>query len=168
MEFVIRFRQSARSFRSSLHRLWRASPSYAEINRPFLVIDKDRRSKWSGRRLKVIRRDRYRCRGCDRRGDEVTLEIHQIQSGASDVAGMLALCPNCRELANALGLCGVHIPDFLRQLWCHLHHSVSGTDPAAGSGASSMLEPVYSASLLHLTFPQADEFNEEYPGEESE
>jgi hypothetical protein len=27
---------------------------------------------------------------------------------------------------------------------------------------------LYSASLLHLTFPQADEFNEEYPGEESE
>jgi hypothetical protein len=26
----------------------------------------------------------------------------------------------------------------------------------------------YSASLLHLTFPQADEFNEEYPREESE
>jgi hypothetical protein len=26
----------------------------------------------------------------------------------------------------------------------------------------------YSASLLHLTFPEADEFNEEYPGEESE
>jgi hypothetical protein len=127
--FVIRFRQAARSFRSSLQRLRRASPGSEEINRPLLVIAKNSRPNWSGLRLKVIRRDRFRCRGCDRPGDEVTLEIHQIQPGASDVAGVLALCPNCRELANARGLSGIHIPDFLRQLWCHLHHSVPRTDP---------------------------------------
>ena len=71
--------------------------------------------------MKIVRRDRYRCRGCDRRGDEVTLEIHQIRPGASDMSGMLALCPRCRQLARAFQLSGDHIPDFLLQLSRHLH-----------------------------------------------
>ncbi len=117
MEFTIRFRQAAQMLR-----LFERLRLGSQCNRPNPAIDS--RLNWSGQRMKVVRRDRYRCRGCDRRGDEVTLEIHQICPGASDMAGMLALCPNCRELANAFQLSGDHIPDFLRQLWRHLHHSV--------------------------------------------
>lgn len=132
MEFTIRFRQAAQMF-GLLQRLRRGSQG----KRPSLVIDSP--LSWSGQRMKVVRRDRYRCRGCDRRGDEVTLEIHQICPGASDIAGMLALCPNCRELANTFQLSGDHIPDFLRHLWRHLHHSTPNASPtrtiAEGVGA---------------------------------
>ncbi len=72
--------------------------------------------------MKIVRRDRYRCRGCDRKGDEVTLEIHQIFPGASEVSEMLALCTNCRAVASAFQLAGTDVPDLLRQLWRHLHH----------------------------------------------
>ncbi len=122
MEFTIRLRQAVQMFRF-LPQLRLAS----QCNRLGPAIDSQ--VNWSGQRMKVVRRDRYRCRGCDRRGDEVTLEIHEICPGASDIAGMLALCPNCRELANAFHLSGAHIPDFLRQLWRHLHHSTSNMGP---------------------------------------
>lgn len=121
MEFVNRFRHSAQTLRSSLLRLRRTPLPSEERNRPFLVAGKYRRTNWSGQRLKVVRRDRYRCRGCDRKGDEVTLDIHLIHPGASSIDGMLSLCPNCRELANTLKLSADHIPDFLRQLWRPLH-----------------------------------------------
>ncbi len=133
MKFPIRLRQAVQMFRF-LPQLRLAS----QCNRPSPAIDN--RVSWSGRRMKVVRRDRYRCRGCDRRGDEVTLEIHQICPGASDTAGMLALCPNCLELANAFQLSGAHIPDFLRQLWRHLHHSVPNMGPTRSHAEGAVAE----------------------------
>lgn len=121
MELVTRIRHSAQSLQSSLLWLCRTPRSSDNISRPFLIADQDRRTNWSGQRLKVVRRDRYRCRGCDRKGDEVTLDIHLIRPQASDINAMLALCPNCRGLANRLKLSCDHIPDFLRQLWCNFH-----------------------------------------------
>ncbi len=114
MEFTIRFQQTAQIFRS-LQRPRLGS----ECNQPRLVIDSPR--SWSEQRMKIVRRDRYRCRGCDRRGDEITLEIHRICPGACGIAGMLALCPRCRQLAKAFQLSGDHIPDFLHQLSRHRH-----------------------------------------------
>jgi hypothetical protein len=55
----------------------------------------------------------------------MSLGVHPIQPELLDVAEMLALCPNCQGLANAIGLSGIDIPDFLRQLWPHLYHSSS-------------------------------------------
>lgn len=138
MEFTIRLREVSQMFRF-LQRLGLSS----QCNRPALLTDS--RLSWSVQRMKVVRRDRYRCRGCDRRGDEVTLEIHQICPGASDISAMLALCPNCRELANAFHLSGAHVPDFLRQLWRHLHHSTSNAGPtqttAEGAGGEVSSQP---------------------------
>ena len=122
MEFTIRLRQAVQMFR-----FLQRPRLDSHCDRSGLVIDSP--LSWSGQRMKVVRRDRYRCRSCDRRGDEVTLEIHQICPGASDITGMLTLCPNCRELANAFQLSGTHIPDFLRQLWRHLHHSTPNMGP---------------------------------------
>lgn len=136
MEFVNLFRYSAQSLRSPL--LWlRRTPRLAhEIRRPFLIADNGRRSNWSGQRLKVVRRDRYRCRGCDRKGDEVTLDVHLIHPEASSIDAMLSLCPNCLELASTLKLSGNHIPDFLRQLWRLLHHSGIRISPRQTSAES--------------------------------
>lgn len=121
MELVTCIRHSAQSLQSSLLWLCRTPRSSDRISRRSLIADPDHGKNWSRQRLKVVRRDRYRCRGCDRKGDEVTLDIHLIRPQASDVNAMLALCPNCRELANRLKLNADHIPDFLRQLWCNLH-----------------------------------------------
>jgi len=105
----------------SFLRLWPLSP----IDRRVVVANKDDRSDWQQQKLKIIRRDRYRCRGCDKRGDEMSLGVYPIQPELLDVVEMLALCPNCQGLANATGLSGIDIPDFLRQLWRHVYHSSS-------------------------------------------
>jgi hypothetical protein len=105
----------------SFLRLWSLSP----IDQQFMTVSKDRRSDGQQQKLKIIRRDRYRCRGCDKRGDEVSLGVHPIRPELSNGTGMLALCANCQRLANAIGLSGIDIPDFLRQLWRHLYHSSS-------------------------------------------
>jgi hypothetical protein len=120
-------------------------------DRPFLVSQNHRPIHWSGRRLKVVRRDRYRCRGCDRKGDEVTLDVHPIHPEASEVDAMLSLCPSCRELANTLHLSSSHIPDFLRQLWGQLLHST----PTTGTTQKNFKSAVDSTLLPQIqTNPQ--------------
>jgi hypothetical protein len=100
--------------------------------------------------LKVVRRDRYRCRGCDRKGDEVTLDIHLIYPGATGIDAMLSLCPNCQETANALKLSSHHIPDFLRQLWRPLHHTGARISPHR-----ELVESIPVDSLLQQPKKQA-------------
>ena len=51
----------------------------------------------------------------------MTLKIHQIRPGASQVEDFLTLCASCRVLARNLELQGLAIPDFLRLLWRDLH-----------------------------------------------
>jgi hypothetical protein len=154
MRLAIWFRQAFRRFRLYLQRLSLDSPRFEKSNRLLLIVSKDHQPNWSGQRLKIIRRDRHRCRGCDRTGEEVVLEIHQIQPGASDPTEMVALCPNCRNLASVLGLTGTHIPDFLRLLWRHLHHSTPTTSPqpllesSVGSRDRSLGETAYQ-TLRH-------------------
>ena len=78
--------------------------------------------KWSRLRMRALSRDRSRCRGCDTKGDEVTLRIHPIRPDASNLSGLVALCVKCDELANDKKLQGASIPEFLRHLWRHIHH----------------------------------------------
>ena len=78
--------------------------------------------RWSRLRMRVLCRDHFRCRGCDRKGDEITICIHLIESGGCDLDAMLTLCTQCEHLANEMKLQGASIPDFLRLLWRHLHH----------------------------------------------
>jgi hypothetical protein len=94
------------------------------LERPFLVEPKETSHTWLRIRSRVLRRDRRRCRGCDRKKGEVTLKIHQIRPGAIQVGDALTLCLSCRALAKNLELKGVDIPDFLRHLWRHLHRRV--------------------------------------------
>lgn len=117
----VQVRNMTRSFISFLHRLW----GFAQIDWQVVTVRKEGRSNGQQQKLKIIRRDRYRCRGCDKRGDERSLRVHPIRPELQNGAGMLALCPNCRELASANGLDGIDIPDFLRHLWRHLYHSSS-------------------------------------------
>jgi hypothetical protein len=78
-------------------------------------------SEWSRLRMRTLRRDRSRCRGCDVKGDEITLRVHSIRSGMSHPDALLTLCIKCLDLATEKRLQGVTIPDFLRHLWRHLH-----------------------------------------------
>jgi hypothetical protein len=72
--------------------------------------------------MRALRRDHSRCRGCDRKGDEITLYIHLIEAGGHDLDAMVTLCTQCEQLASELKLQSASIPDFLQQLWRHLHH----------------------------------------------
>jgi hypothetical protein len=139
----VQVRDMTRSFISFLHRLW----GFAQINRQVVTVRKEGRSNGQQQKLKIIRRDRYRCRGCDKRGDERSLRVHPIQPELLDAAGMLALCPNCQGLANANGLTGIDIPDFLRHLWRHLYHSSS--KPIISENAIDIRLPKPPGSLQH-------------------
>jgi hypothetical protein len=83
---------------------------------------KELECKWSRLRMRALSRDRSRCRGCDTKGDEVTLRIHPIRRDASDLNGLVTLCVKCGDLANNQKLEGSSIPEFLRHLWRHIHH----------------------------------------------
>ena len=72
--------------------------------------------------MRALRRDYSRCRGCDRKGDEITLHIHLIELGRCDLDAMLTLCAQCEYLASEMKIQSANIPDFLQQLWRHLHH----------------------------------------------
>jgi hypothetical protein len=119
MALAIRFRQTARSVHLWVQRLLGASHSRDSCDVRSTIC--------SWQRWQVVRRDHSRCRGCDRRGDEVTLEVHPIEPEVSEIDGLLTLCPSCRALANVFQLTDANIPDFLRQLWRHLHHSAPKT-----------------------------------------
>jgi hypothetical protein len=77
---------------------------------------------WPRLRMRALRRDHSRCRGCDRKGDEITLYIHLIEAGGHDLDAMVTLCTQCEHLASEMKLQSASIPDFLQQLWRHLHH----------------------------------------------
>lgn len=113
------------------HRYWAAlARAYSKLwldrnlDRPFLVEMKKAPHNWIRMRLRILRRDRYRCRGCDKKAGEVTLRVHQIRPGVSHPDDVLTLCIGCRSLAKNLELKGINIPDFLRHLWRHLHRPV--------------------------------------------
>jgi 5-methylcytosine-specific restriction endonuclease McrA len=100
-----------------------ASFSTSRASRPrFLIGSKTSECKWSRMRMRTLQRDRSRCRGCDTKGDEVTLRIHPIRPDASDLSAMVTLCMRCADLAHEKKLSGMAIPDFLRHLWHHLYH----------------------------------------------
>jgi 5-methylcytosine-specific restriction endonuclease McrA len=119
MEFVLNCLNAARSIRSVINH---SSPlsAFAQDVALSKKQQRDRRHQ-SQTRLRVLRRDHYRCRGCDKTGDEVTLEIHQIQSDSFDPEGLITLCTTCQALVERWRLSADQIPDLLRQLWAHLY-----------------------------------------------
>ena len=106
-------------------------------------------------RLRVLRRDRYRCRSCSQTGDEITLEVRQIQPSASTIEEMLTLCVHCRNLVNQWNIIANSSLAFLE----HLRHRLSaipGTQSQAtsetlnGAGCSRPLD----SNLPNLRFGQ--------------
>ena len=77
---------------------------------------------WSKLRIRTIRRDHYRCRACDKKGDEITLVVHRIHPDVFHATGLLTLCPLCETLARRHRITAQNIPQFLQVLWRHLHH----------------------------------------------
>jgi 5-methylcytosine-specific restriction endonuclease McrA len=67
-------------------------------------------------RLQVLRRDHYRCRSCNRTGDEITLEVREICPRASTIDEMLTLCAQCRSLVEQRDITASDAHDFLEQL----------------------------------------------------
>jgi cytochrome c553 len=102
--------------------------------------------------MRALRRDHSRCRGCDTKGDEITLYIHLIEPGAHDLDSLVTLCVQCEHLANEMKLQSASIPDFLRQLWRYLHHSNQAVQnqvrglAVVSSPSKSMSQPDWSAS----------------------
>lgn len=119
MEFVLSCLNAARSIRSVINH---SSPLSAFAQDVALSKKQKRARRHQSRtRLRVLRRDYYRCRGCDKTGDEVTLEIHKIQSDSFDTENLITLCTACLGLVERLRLSADQIPDLLRQLWAHLY-----------------------------------------------
>jgi hypothetical protein len=71
---------------------------------------------------RVLRRDGWRCRGCDKKRTEVVLVVHRIRPGTRKLDEAVALCMPCKAVAEEKNLSGLDTPDFLRYLWCHLHN----------------------------------------------
>jgi hypothetical protein len=94
---------------------------------PILIGRRDLQSDWPRLRMFVLYRDRSRCRGCDRKGDEVTLCIHLIRQDASGRDAALTLCVKCSDLAIEKDVKGNTIPEFLRLLWWHIYHPETST-----------------------------------------
>jgi hypothetical protein len=68
----------------------------------------------------VLRRDRYRCRGCGEDGDEITLALQPIHPAASNAEEMLTLCARCENLARRCSITSNDGSGFLPQLWSQL------------------------------------------------
>lgn len=71
---------------------------------------------------RVLRRDGWRCRGCDKKRNEVALVVHQIRPGTLKLDEAVVLCMPCKAVAEEKNLSGLDTADFLRSLWCHLHN----------------------------------------------
>jgi hypothetical protein len=104
---------------------------------------------WPRLRMRALRRDYSRCRGCDRKGDEITLHIQLIELGRCDLDAMLTLCAQCEHLASEMKLQSASIPDFLQQLWRHLYHPEQAIKIQLMSSNSSLAtkEPSHFGSV---------------------
>jgi hypothetical protein len=79
------------------------------------------RHPWIRMHSRVLRRDGYRCRGCDRKAEAGTLGIHLIRPDSQAFDEILTLCQSCLAVAGRLKEPPVSVPHFLVQLWCQLH-----------------------------------------------
>jgi len=66
---------------------------------------------------KILRRDHFRCRGCDRSGDGIEILVYPIYPGALHPHHMLTLCVNCVYVVELQGFLAASVPEFLRYLW---------------------------------------------------
>jgi hypothetical protein len=109
----------------------------------------------------VLRRDHYRCRGCDRYEREVTVAVHLVHPDAEDEQDMLILCRRCFAIVSETKIAASHTPEFLRKLWTVLYAPILGRrisepkniDPRQTTGISSTdtREPAAKGQLRSST-----------------
>lgn len=112
MAFVASFENAARKIRTTIY-VWAPISLHPPRVRTRYIEGGLNRSKM---RLQVLRRDCYKCRGCNQAGDEITLEMRQIQPGASTIEEMLTLCVHCRNLADQWNVTAGSDLEFLERL----------------------------------------------------
>jgi hypothetical protein len=122
MQIILRCIQISQILRAAMCWLSPNSSLSQVTSRRFLMKAGPEASNRSRLRAQVLRRDRYRCRGCDKKGDEITLAIHGIEPNVAEAESMVTLCMNCQALARTHKLKGHSLPEFLRRLWYCLHH----------------------------------------------
>jgi hypothetical protein len=111
MEFVTSVETATKKIRTTIH-AW--TPISLHPQRRFRGIAA--LANTSRMRLQVLRRDRYKCRGCNLAGDEIILEVQQIRPRASTVDELLTLCVHCRNLAEQRKITTDSAREFLQQL----------------------------------------------------
>jgi len=116
IEFATSFRRTARVIRLLLLAPHPADSAEGDFGRRLFAEKKEHPCEWSRVRMRVLRRDRYRCLGCNAPGDEVTLHVDPIQPAACDVEAMVTLCARCHNLAADLMLSGASNSEFLWSL----------------------------------------------------
>jgi hypothetical protein len=116
MEFAVNFRNAARRIRSGMN--FPSPTTY--LHPPFQQKMRQATPNLSWMRLRVLRRDRYRCRGCGEDGDEITLGLQLIHPAASNAYEMLTLCARCENLARRCNITSNDGSGFLPQLWSQL------------------------------------------------
>jgi hypothetical protein len=125
MEFALGIRKASRTVRS----VFLVSPPISLfgplLDRRSLAEVRDSHSIQSKIRLRILRRDHYRCRGCDMSGDEITLTLRQIHPAASRPEEVLTLCTRCQDLAAQRNLNANQVSEFLRYLWCQLYPAMA-------------------------------------------
>jgi hypothetical protein len=87
MRFLACVRLAAREIRAGLPR----SPGARS-----LPASRGDSRYWPWLRMQVLRRDGYRCCGCGRPGDEITLQICQVKTHRDSTA-LMTLCTTCQS-----------------------------------------------------------------------
>jgi hypothetical protein len=120
MDFAFGFRFSQHKFRMSFLTFTAISislPKHSNVQPRDWEIQREA----SNCRRRVLRRDRYRCRGCDRDEREVAIAVHLVNPDTKDERDMLTLCRGCFAIVSQTKIVASHSPEFLRKLWTVLH-----------------------------------------------
>jgi hypothetical protein len=126
MEFAFGFRFSPRKFRMSFLTFTPVSIISLPGSSDLQPRDWASQRGASYLRRRVLRRDHYRCRGCDRDEREVTVAVHLVHPDAENEQDMLTLRRRCFAIVSETKIAASHTPEFLRKLWTVLHAPISG------------------------------------------
>lgn len=129
MEFVAILQNSTRKIQTRIY----LSSSIPQIRQSLHVEQREALGNPSKVRHYVLRRDHSRCRGCNRMGDEITLEVRRVRPDASDIEDMLTLCVRCRRIAEQCNIAARNCGEFLYLLGRYL-------DPWAGTASGALTE----------------------------
>jgi hypothetical protein len=130
MEAAASFRIAVRMIRT-INRVTSPRPLFYQA---FRQEKTDVASNLSWMRLRVLRRDRYRCRGCGEKGDEITLGLQPIHPHPSNADEILTLCARCQDFVKRWNIKGRDRSGFLQQFRRYFHCSMDPQSPAPSNG----------------------------------